>query len=132
MKYMPTFCTPINQQAVLNKVITLVSSAKTEIIVTHSTHDDSPVKPNDRYYEAIVSAQKKGITITRYIFGRKDFAHKDTFGITQIYGGKAENYQRAVIVDEKKAMFKLGNHFYFTTYQPLCAALKHYITTKRY
>ena len=130
MKNTQLFCIPVESEDVLNRVIDLVRSAKREIIVTHSGQDESKIKPNSKYFTTLCEMKDSGVTVIRYIFGNDDFPSQDKFGISQVYGGTAKQYQRTIIVDGKKAMFKLGDHFYYTTNHVLCQALKLYVEAR--
>ena len=118
-----SFCTPIEENEVLLKVINLVLTAQEEIAVTHSDADDSKVVPDKNYFDALQKKIKEGIKITRYVFSSKEPLSQDSQGVSQVYAGDCDSYQRAVVVDQSRAMFKLGDKFYYSEFQPLVSAL---------
>ncbi len=121
------FCIPIKKTEVVNTAIKIINQAQHEVIVTHSTQDTSKVKPTTKYFEALSQLNNKGIKVRRYIFGSRDFKQIDKYGVEQLYAGDGKAYQRAIIIDQKIAMFKLGDSFFTSTYKPLMNALYKYV-----
>lgn len=117
---------------VLDTVIDAVSKTQESLIVVEGETDNHAVRPNDRYFQTLQNllAQKK--PITRYYFGSlESFAQKSkqTKGIIWRYAGSLEQYQRAIIIDNHTAFFKIGQEFAKTHYIPLIALLKNYLHT---
>lgn len=110
----------INAENVLSKAIELVVSARKNIIVTHSDADNSRVKPSSEYYSALRQTKAQ---ITRYIFSSTSFEQYTSENILHIYGGRNNVYQRAIIIDGRRAMFKVGDEFYYSEYRPLVIVL---------
>jgi hypothetical protein len=121
------FCTPVATQNVLTKVIALVQSSESEIVVTFSDADSSSVKPNEKYFAALSEKIKQGVQVKRFIFGEKVPPRRDALGVRQVLVGPPESYQRAVISDNRRAMFKLGEHFFYTEYEPMVKVLRKYV-----
>lgn len=117
---------------VLETVIDAVSKTQESLIVVEGETDNHAVRPDDRYFQTLQNllAQKK--PITRYYFGSlESFAQKSkqTKGIIWRYAGSLEQYQRAIIIDNHTAFFKIGQEFAKTHYIPLIALLKNYLHT---
>ena len=117
---------------VLDTVIDAVSKTQESLIVVEGETDNHAVRPDDRYFQTLQNllAQKK--QITRYYFGSlESFAQKSeqTEGIIWRYAGSLEQYQRAIIIDNHTAFFKIGQEFAKTHYIPLIALLKNYLHT---
>lgn len=117
---------------VLDTVINAVSKTQESLIVVEGETDNHAVRPDDRYFQTLQNllAQKK--PITRYYFGSlESFAQKSkqTKGIIWRYAGSLEQYQRAIIIDNHTAFFKIGQEFAKTHYIPLIALLKNYLHT---
>ena len=117
---------------VLDTVIDAVSKTQESLIVVEGETDNHAVHPDDRYFQTLQNllAQKK--PITRYYFGSlESFAQKSkqTKGIIWRYAGSLEQYQRAIIIDNHTAFFKIGQEFAKTHYIPLIALLKNYLHT---
>ena len=117
---------------VLDMVIDAVSKTQESLIVVEGETDNHAVRPDDRYFQTLQNllAQKK--PITRYYFGSlESFAQKSkqTKGIIWRYAGSLEQYQRAIIIDNHTAFFKIGQEFAKTHYIPLIALLKNYLHT---
>lgn len=117
---------------VLDTVIDAVSKTQESLIVVEGETDNHAVRPDDRYFQTLQNllAQKK--QITRYYFGSlESFAQKSkqTKGIIWRYAGSMEQYQRAIIIDNHTAFFKIGQEFAKTHYIPLIALLKNYLHT---
>lgn len=117
---------------VLDTVIDAVSKTQESLIVVEGETDNHAVRPDDRYFQTLQNllAQKK--QITRYYFGSlESFAQKSkqTKGIIWRYAGSLEQYQRAIIIDNHTAFFKIGQEFAKTHYIPLIALLKNYLHT---
>lgn len=117
---------------VLDTVIDAVSKTQESLIVVEGETDNHAVRPDDRYFQTLQNllAQKK--PVTRYYFGSlESFAQKSkqTKGIIWRYAGSLEQYQRAIIIDNHTAFFKIGQEFAKTHYIPLIALLKNYLHT---
>ena len=117
---------------VLDTVIDAVSKTQESLIVVEGETDNHAVRPDDRYFQTLQNllAQKK--QITRYYFGSQEsFAQKrkQTKGIIWRYAGPMKEYQRAIIIDNHTAFFKIGQEFAKTHYIPLIALLKNYLHT---
>ena len=117
---------------VLDTVIDAVSKTQESLIVVEGETDNHAVRPDDRYFQTLQNllAQKK--PITRYYFGSlESFVQKSkqTKGLIWRYAGSMEQYQRAIIIDNHTAFFKIGQEFAKTHYIPLIALLKNYLHT---
>lgn len=125
------FCKSITKDQVLNLAIKLVKSANSKIIVTHSEQDKSSVKPNDDYYQSLEERILNGIRVSRYYFGNhKNYTHEKAVykNINYIYAGSTESYQRCIIIDNKKMLFKLEDSFYYSEFKPLIESLLKYLS----
>lgn len=117
---------------VLDTVIDAVSKTQESLIVVEGETDNHAVRPNDRYFKTLQNLLKQKKPITRYYFGSlASFAQKSkqTKGIIWRYAGPMEQYQRAIIIDNHTAFFKIGQEFAKTHYIPLIALLKNYLHT---
>ena len=117
---------------VLDTVIDAISKTQESLIVVEGETDNNAVRPDDRYFQTLQNllAQKK--PITRYYFGSSEsFAQKSrqSNGIIWRYAGTMEQYQRAIIIDNHTAFFKIGQEFAKTHYIPLIKLLKDYLQT---
>lgn len=121
------FCIPVKKSEVVNTAIKVINQAQHEVVVTHSTQDTSKVKPTREYFESLSQLNNKGIKVKRYIFGSRNFKQIDNYGVEQFYAGDDKAYQRAIIVDQRIAMFKLGDSFFTSTYKPLVNSLYKFI-----
>ena len=116
---------------VLVRVIDAVSRAEKTLIVVHSELDESSVQPNQDYENILKNLLKKGVVITRYFHGTKaQFeAHKKAHvGVEYVLQKEDKFYQRAIVIDDKKAFFKVGNQFCFTEYMPLVEVIKKFLS----
>lgn len=112
----------IKREFVVDKVISLISSAK-EIIVMTMNSDEELKKPLPaRYHERLAQIATDGIKITRYTYGSKKTSErirkKHRYAET-IYGGNLNKYQRMIIVDGEKAMYFREDKFLFTRSKPI-------------
>lgn len=123
-----TFVTPVPLHDVLKTAISLVKRAKQNVTASQSPFDASPVKPSNEYFSAVENAIKNGVKFKRYCFGQRPAERVDSRGVQQFYAGTQKYYQRVLIIDRTTAMFKLGENFYYTEYQPLVIALTQYVT----
>ncbi len=122
----------LDSAKVLDTVIDAVSKTQESLTVVEGETDNHAVHPDDRYFKTLQNllAQKK--QITRYYFGSPEsFAQKSqqSEGIIWRYAGPLEQYQRAIIIDNHTAFFKIGQEFAKTHYIPLIALLKNYLHT---
>lgn len=117
---------------VLDTVIEAVSKTKKDLIVVEGEADNNAVRPDDRYFQTLQNLLVQKKPITRYYFGSlESFAQKSkqTKGIIWRYAGTMEQYQRAIVIDNHTAFFKIGNEFAKTHYNPLIKLLKEYLET---
>lgn len=107
----------IADDMVLAKVIALVEQAEKQLLVSEGEDDSHQVQPDEKYYKALAAFLERGGQIVRYYFGSKERfekCRKSNPSVTYIYVGSMEEYQRAVIVDGKKSMAKIGRQFVFS------------------
>lgn len=117
---------------VLDTVIDAVSKTQESLIVVEGETDNNAVRPDDRYFQTLQNLLKQKKPITRYYFGSlESFAQKSKQmkGIIWRYAGPMEQYQRAIVIDEATAFFKIGQEFAKTHYKPLIKLLKDYLQT---
>lgn len=107
----------IADDMVLAKVVALVEQAEKQLLVSEGEDDSHQVQPDEKYYKALAAFLGRGGQIVRYYFGSKERfekCRKSNPSVTYIYAGSMEEYQRAVIVDGKKSMAKIGRQFVFS------------------
>lgn len=124
------FCLPVKDTEVLEKVTSLVRASKHEIVVTHSDQDQSKVIPDKKYFKTLAQKIQNGISVTRYVYSSQTPSEFDSYNVKQVLAGPNDSYQRAVVVDQSIAMFKLGDTYYYSEYRPLVKALLCYIQQK--
>ena len=115
---------------VLDTVIDAVSKTQESLIVVEGETDNNAVRPDERYFKTLQNLLAHKKPITRYYFGSlESFAQKrqQTKDIIWHYAGPMEQYQRAIIINNHTAFFKIGNTFAKTHYQPLITLLKNYL-----
>jgi hypothetical protein len=123
------FCNHIPKDQVLSLAIKLVKKAEAEIVVSHSPTEVSTVSPSDKYYQTLQNKIAAGIKVTRYFFGDKKFFKKDknnNLEISYVFAGNKNYFQRMIIIDQKKALFKMNTDFFYTEFLPLIKALMDY------
>ncbi|MFV0627420.1 MAG: hypothetical protein ACK5N8_08760 [Alphaproteobacteria bacterium] len=120
----------IENEEVLIRVIDAVSRAEKTLIVVHSELDKSSVQPNQGYENVLKNLLRKEVAITRYFHGSKEQfeAHKKAHvGVEYVLQRDDKFYQRAIIIDNEKAFFKIGNQFCYTEYMPLVEVLQNFL-----
>lgn len=128
-----TFYKKIDETKVLTLAIQLVKSAQSAIDVSQNEDEITTVIPNLKYFEMLKRKKDEGIRITRYFFGKKTTFVKEkenNSSITYIYAGNNRNYQRMIIIDKKKALFRIDNSFCYTEFEPLARALLTFCSEK--
>ena len=120
----------IENEQVLSSVLGAVSQTEKSLLVVHSEFDESSVQPNQDYEDVLKNLIEKDVKITRYFHGPKEAFEKHRqshSGIEYVLQAEEKFYQRAIIIDEKKAFFKIGNQFCYTEYKPLVDVLKNFL-----
>lgn len=128
---MTPFTTSVPIDDVLQTAISLVQKAEKKVVASQSPFDESKVQPTDEYFNSVEKAINRGVKFSRYCFGREPIEEIDARGVHQFYAGSQEYYQRVLIIDDTTAMFKVGENFYYTEFQPLVVALTMYVTQGR-
>lgn len=93
--------------------------------------EDKQAEPDAAYFQMLQKLIAKGVLVSRYYFGSKkqfEIEKSRNPGIVYWYGGNMQAYQRAVIIDGKKAFFKIGNVFAVTEYSELVKLLEDYLS----
>lgn len=123
------FCREIAKQRVMLTAQKLVRQAKKDIIVTMDMKEEL-IHPLPASYHVLLGKQaNKGVRIVRYGFGTKrEYARlkSQISKIQFIYAGSLSLYQRMIVIDGEKALFRLGDHVYYTEFAELAACLAKY------
>ncbi len=123
------FCIEIAKQRVILTAEKLVREAKKDIIVTMDMKEEL-IHPLPVSYHVLLEKQaKKGVRVVRYGFGTKReyiCLKPQVSNIQFVYAGSLSFYQRMIVIDGKKALFRLGDHVYYTEFPDLAACLVKY------
>ena len=120
----------LEEKDVLNTVTDAVCKTQQMLILVQGQVDNSPVQPDNRYFKILNDLCDKKIKIRRYYFGSKEAFDDEKVmqsGIEWRWAGSMEAYQRAIIIDGKKAFFKIGTQFAVSEYPPLIELLTQYL-----
>lgn len=122
-----TFCTNIRSDDVLECAIGLIQGARTSIIVTMDVDEELLSPLSGTYRDLITKQYQNGLIVMRYGFGsNQSFTTLATrTKIPFVYAGRF-GYQRMLIVDRERGLFRLGNTVYRTEYEPLASSLVKY------
>jgi len=129
MKEHTNFANTVESSQVLETAISLVKTAKQQILVTKCAGVQSTVTPDDRYFTVLQQKIAEGIDVHRVFFGTQQECELDKSNNPQViyhYGGPQEAYQRMIMIDQHVAMFLLGETFCMTSYLPLVSSLLQY------
>ena len=121
----------VQVEDVLEKVISLSRLCEKSMIVVQGETDLSSVQPNDAYFQVLEELMQKKIKIIRYYFGSFESClqeHQKNPNIEYLYCGEMDKYQRAVIVDMKYSMAKIGDDFVFSMHPLWIQMLAEYLS----
>lgn len=120
----------LKNEELLETVIEAISRSRNSLLLVQGEDDDTQIQPDNKYFEVLRDLQTKGINICRYYFGKKEsFKIEQNLNpdISYMFAGNMENYQRAIIIDNKKAFFKIGTQFVTTENAEIINILKKYL-----
>lgn len=114
----------IEQSNILQKAISIVISAKKELLVTMDLAEEIESPLSSEYFFLLNKKMEQGVKITRVVFGTKDdfkrFNKKHNI-INKNYKcvlAKNKNYQRMLLVDRQKILFAIDKNnekqFFYT------------------
>jgi len=124
------FCVQINKKNVLKTAMTLISSANKNIDITMDVAEELRNSLPDEYHKRLTNLLKKGIKISRYVFGPKNLFKiiKNKYPmINTYYSGEINKYQRMLIIDKEKGLFAVNEKVFFTEFKPLIKSLLEYV-----
>ena len=115
----------IEQSNILQKAISIVKSAKQELLVTMDLAEEIESPLPLEYFFLLDKKMKQGIRITRLAFGtatdfkRFNKRHKIRNNNYKCILVKSKNYKRMLLIDGKKLLFIVDNknkrRFFYTT-----------------
>lgn len=128
------FALIIPEKNVMVIAMRLVKEAQVEIFATMDVDEEYVSPLPNQYHELLNLKGTKGVKIVRYGYGNKRSftAIKKRYSNMQfLYKGSFMHYQRMLVTDRKKALFRLGQIVYFSDFNPLIDALIHFAKRKR-
>ncbi len=125
------FVQEVQKETVLNKALALVRGAEKEILVTMDVDDEVRAPLPTQYHTLLETKARRGVKITRYGFGSKRgfhaLQHEGSF-VHFLYAGSIRRYQRMLVIDNKRGLFKIADIVCYTEFTPLITALVDYIS----
>jgi hypothetical protein len=128
------FAQALEPEKVIDTALFLVSDAKAEITATMNVNEEVRLPLTAEYHLAITEVISRGVKVIRFGYGKKENfgALKKIYKTQKIefkYAGKLDTYQRMLIIDRKKGIFKLNDTVFYTEFLPLVQSLVKYVET---